>query len=119
VNDELRDDVESALAPTAGRHEAEQLRLANDAALQRMQQQGFTIAPGDITNLHLSVLLETLLGDLDDPRRQAYEITLHTKMAEILAEVSAQATRAKLLEGVSVKQPNPHPNGPKSGRFQR
>lgn len=118
MNDELKADVEEALAPTAGRHEAEQLRLANDAALQRLQQGGYTIPSGDITNLHLSVLLDTLLGDMDDPRRQAYEVAVHTKLAGLLADITSQVARAKLLEGVNVK-PNPHPNGPPQGRFKR
>jgi hypothetical protein len=118
TDDELRNDVEDALAPTAGRHEAEQLRVANDAALQRLQQGGYTISSGDITNLHVAVLLDTLFGDLDDPRRQAYEVAVHTKLAGLLSDITSQVARAKLLEGVQVKH-NPSPNGPPQGRFKR
>lgn len=103
MTEDLKAQVDEALAPTAGRHEAEQMRIANDAALQRLGQQGYAIASGDITSLHLSVLLDTLLGDMDDPRRQAYEIAVHTKLAAILADIGAQAARAKLLQGIDLK----------------
>jgi hypothetical protein len=116
VNEELKADVEDALAPAAGRHEAEQLRLANDATLQRLQAQGYQIGKGDILQLHLSILLDQLLGDFDDPRRQAYEIAVHTKMAEVLAETEREINRATLLQGVQMPPVNPHPHGPTNGR---
>lgn len=119
MNEELKADVEDALAPAAGRHEAEQLRLANDATLQRLQAQGYQIGKGDILQLHLSILLDQVLGDFDDPRRQAYEIAVHTKMAEVLAEVSSQVARATLLQGVQMPPTNPAPNGPRPGQRPR
>lgn len=92
--------VDEAMAPAAGRHAAEQLRLANDAALQRIQAMGYAVAPVDIASLHLAVLLDTLLGDMDDPRRQAYEIDVHTRLAALLAETASQIARRKLVEGI-------------------
>lgn len=103
MSEDLKTEIDEAMAPTAGRHEAEQLRVANDAALQRLGQQGYAIAREDITSLHLSVLLDTLLGDMDAPARQAYEIAVHTKLAAILADIGTQAARAKLLQGIDLK----------------
>lgn len=119
MNDELKADVEEAIAPVAGRHYAEQLRLANDATVARLAQQGFQIGRGDILHLHLSVLLDTLLGDFDDQRRQAYEVAVHTKLAEVLEEVSTAAARATLLQGVKMPPVNPSPNGPRPGQKPR
>lgn len=116
MNEELKADVEEALAPAAGRHEAEQLRIANDATLQRITSKGYQIGKGDILQLHLSVLLDQLLGDFDAPARQAYEIAVHTKMAEVLAETEATLNRAALLQGVQMPPVNPHPHGPTNGR---
>lgn len=104
--------VDAALAATAGRHEAEQLRVANDAALAKIQAMGYSVSPQDIANLHLAVLLDTLLGDMDDPRRQAYEIAVHTRMAELLAEVSSQVARRKLVEGIQGVDPSKLPRRP-------
>jgi len=119
VNEELKADVEEALAPVAGRHEAEQLRIANDATLQRLAAKGYQIGKGDILQLHLSVLLDQLLGDFDTPRRQAYEIAVHTKMAEVLAETETAINRATLLQGVQMPPVNPSPNGPRPGQKPR
>lgn len=116
MTDELREAVEDALAPAAGRHEAEQLRIANDATLQRITAKGYQIGKGDILQLHLSVLLDQLLGDFDDPRRQAYEIAVHAKMAEVLAESESAVARATLLQGVQMPPTNPNPHGPTNGR---
>lgn len=106
--EQLKADVTDALAAVSGRHEAEQLRLANDVTLQRLGQQGLTIAPNDITNLHLALLLDTVLGDMDSPARQAYEIKLHTMLAGLLADIGAQAARAKLMQGIQI---DPRGNG--------
>lgn len=119
MNDELKADVEEALAPAAGRHEAEQLRIANDATLQRLIGKGFQVGKGDILQLHLSILLDQLLGDFDDPRRQAYEIAVHVRMAEVLAEAEAQVNRTTLLQGVKMPPVNPAPNGPRPGQRPR
>jgi hypothetical protein len=127
VTEELRAAVDEALAPTAGRLYAESLRLANDQTLAELNAKGLQVSRGDILHLHLSVLLDTLLGDMDDERRQAYEVAVHTKLAESLAEVSAQAevaiaeqksqaARAALLQGVQQRTVNPHPHGPTNGR---
>jgi hypothetical protein len=97
---ELGEQVADALAPTEGRHRAEQLRAGNDATVQRLAARGYQIGAGDITSLHLAVLLDTLLGDLDDPRRQAYEIDVHTKLSGLLADIETQIARATLLAGV-------------------
>lgn len=105
MNAELKADVEEALAPVAGRHEAEQLRLANDATLQRLGQQGYAIGKDDIAHLHLAVLLDTLLGDMDSPRRQAYEISVHTRLRDLLAETMSQVSRRKLVEGINGVDP--------------
>jgi hypothetical protein len=112
VTEDLAAAVDEALAPAAGRHEAEQLRLANDATLARITAKGFQIGKGDILQLHLSVLLDQLFGDFDDPRRQAYEIAVHTKMAEVLAETEREINKATLLQGIQMPKTNPNPNGP-------
>jgi hypothetical protein len=119
VNEELKADVEEAIAPAAGRHRAEQMRIANDATLQRITAKGYQIGKGDILQLHLSVLLDQLLGDFDDPRRQAYEIAVHTKMAEVLAETEREINKATLLRGVQMPKVNPAPNGPRPGQRPR
>lgn len=102
---DLRIAVDEALAPVAGRHEAEQLRIANDAAVQRLAAQGYAVDRQDITHLHLAVLLDTVLGDMDGPRRQAYELAVHTKLAGMLADVTTQIARAKLTQGINGKLP--------------
>jgi hypothetical protein len=112
VNEELKADVEEAIAGAVGRHEAEQLRLANDATLQRITAKGFQIGKGDILQLHLSVLLDQLLGGFDDPRRQAYEVAVHKQMAKVLAETERGINKATLLQGVELPKVNPNPNGP-------
>lgn len=106
----MREQVDEALAPTAGRHEAEQLRVANDAARLQLAQQGYQVDRTDIMHLHLAVLLDTVLGDMDDPRRQAYELAVHTKMAGLLADVGTQIARARLTQGIPgvvAKMPTP------------
>lgn len=105
MNAELKADVEEALAPIAGRHEAEQLRLANDATLQQVQSMGYNIDKADIAHLHLAVLLDTLLGDMDSPRRQAYEIDVHTRLRDLLAETMSTIARRKLVEGIGGVDP--------------
>lgn len=109
---DLKIAVDEAMAPAAGRHEAEQLRVANDATLAKIQAMGYSVSPQDIANLHVAVLLDTLLGDMDDPRRQAYEIVVHTRMAELLAEVSSQVARRKLVEGIQGVDPSKLPKRP-------
>ncbi len=109
MNDELRAEVDEAMAPAAGRHEAEQLRVANDATLARIQGMGYAVGQQDIANLHLAVLLDTVLGDMDDPRRQAYEIAVHTKLAGLLADVGNQVARRKLVEGIQGVDPKKLP----------
>jgi hypothetical protein len=112
VNAELKADVEEALAPVAGRHEAEELRLANDAALARIRAGGYNVSAVDIVHLHVAVLLDTLLGDMDDPRRQAYEVAVHTKLAGLLTDISTQIARAKLVEGIPGVDPKQLPRRP-------
>lgn len=123
VTPETQEEIKEALAPTVGRLYAEGLRAENDATLARLAQRGLQIGRGDILHLHLSILLDTLLGDFDDPRRQAYEVAVHTRLAELLAEVEQQAARSTLLQGVqgvdASKLPNPYPNGPRSNGRRR
>jgi hypothetical protein len=119
MTEDLKTEIDAAMAPVEGRHKAEQLRLANDATLQRIAARGFQIGKGDILQLHLSILLDQLLGDFDDPRRQAYEIAVHTRMAEVLAETETAINRQALLEGVKMPPVNPAPNGPRPGQRPR
>lgn len=112
MSEELSAAVDEAMAPTAGRHEAEQLRLANDATLQRITAMGYAVGQQDIANLHLAVLLDTVLGDMDSPRRQAYEIAVHTKLAALLDDVSTAVARRKLVEGIPGVDPTKLPRRP-------
>lgn len=105
-------EVREALAPVEGRHQAEQLRIANDAKLAEIQRMGYQVGQQDIANLHLAVLLDTVLGDMDDPRRQAYEIAVHTRLAELLSETSTQIARRKLVEGIPGVDPAKLPRRP-------
>lgn len=104
--------VDEAMAPAAGRHEAEQLRIANDATLGRIKAMGYAIGQIDIANLHLAVLLDTVLGDMDDPRRQAYEVAVHTRLAGLLAETESAVSRRKLVEGIQGIDPSKLPRRP-------
>lgn len=97
--EELTAAVDEAMAPTVGRLLAEKMRIENDATVNRLAQQGVAVTRIDVMSLHLAVLLDTLFGDLDDPRRQEFEIRVHTQMAEQLAGLEQQATRAKLMQG--------------------
>lgn len=104
--------VDEAMAPAAGRHKAEQLRIANDATLGRIKALGYAIGQVDIANLHLAVLLDTLLGDMDDPRRQAYEIAVHTRLAGLLAETESAVAKRQLVEGIAGIDPKHLPRRP-------
>jgi hypothetical protein len=106
---ETQAEIADAMAPTVGRLYAESLRVANDETLQRLGQKGIQVGRGDILHMHLSVLLDTLFGDIDDPRRQEYEVAVHTKLAEAFAEVEQQAARMTLLQGVQHAPGGAHP----------
>lgn len=109
-------EIDAAMSATEGRHRAEQLRIANDAKLAEIQKMGYQVGVHDIISLHLAVLLDTLLGDMDDPRRQAFEIATHTKLAELLDETATQIARRKLVEGIPGVNPAQLPKRP-GGRW--
>lgn len=109
--EELGAAADAALAPTERRIEIEKMQQRNDAALQRIAQvHKVAISAGDVTNVRLTVLVETLLGGMDDARRLDYEHAVQTKFTELIAGLEAQATRATLLNGVRLdprQQPGP------------
>lgn len=73
---------------------------ANMDTLKRLHAQyGATIAPEGMNLLRFQTLLEFLLGDLDDPRRQKYEHRYNSVLAEQLAGLESQIAQAKLTAG--------------------
>lgn len=76
---------------------------ANDADLQTLAQQGIDLSSA-ITNIRTVELAEVLLGDMDDPRRLAYESGCQERFTALIADVRAQLARARLLEGVNGQQ---------------
>lgn len=99
-------EVDAALAVTERRVEVEGMQQVNDAALQRLAQQGVGVDNVSVLSVRLAVLVEYLLGDMDDPRRLGYEHAVQSKFSALIADVGAQAARAKLLNGVRIDPKN-------------
>lgn len=107
VRTALAAEVADALALTEKRVEVEAMQLANDAALQRIAQKyRVGIAPIDVLNLRVAVLVEVLFGGMDDARRLDYEHAVQTKFTTIIADIEQQAARASLLNGVRIDPKN-------------
>jgi len=92
-----------AVPPTA--EEVAKLSLENDTAIDALAAQGARIGLDAVLNVRLQLLAETLLGGLDDPRRLAYEYRVQTMFAQAIGDIRSQLTRAKLLQGVTVRPP--------------
>lgn len=107
----LGEQVAEALAPTEFRLKIEALRKRNDEILARLLQRGMAIQKADVMHVHLSVLVELLFGDMDQPARLTYEHAVQAKFAELLTDAEAQAARATLLNGVRIDPRNQRPPG--------
>ncbi len=98
--------ADEALALTERRLEVERMQQANDVALQTLPAQfGVAIDQASIMNVRLMMLIEYLLGDMDSARRLDYEHVVQVKFVELIAQVESQAARAKLLNGVAIRDP--------------
>lgn len=107
----VNDPIE-AVPPTA--EEIERLSAANDATLQQLAAQGMKIDQGNLTNVRLQLLTETLLGPLTEPGRLAFEYRFHTTVAQALADLGAQVRKLRLMDGVkpgSIKVQRTDPRG--------
>ncbi len=78
-----------------------QMQKANDAALGRLAQRGIGI---NVPGIRLDELTEHLLGDMDDPRRLAYEERVQKRFTQIIADAEREVARAQLLQGVNGAQ---------------
>lgn len=87
------------------RAHVEQLQQQNDATLRQLAAQGIGVDQVGILGLRLVMLTEHLLGDMDDPRRLAFELELAQRYAEQFATASEQVARARLLQGVQLGRP--------------
>lgn len=85
----------------APRERVERMQRDNDATLQTLAQRGVQVDQGSLNGVRLALLIEHLLGDLDDERRLAYELAVQQRFAAMLAEIQGQVTRATLLQGVN------------------
>ncbi len=104
--EEIGAEVNEALALTERRIVIERMQQANDAALVRLAQtQGVGIKPESVLGVRLQVLIEQLLGGMDDTRRLDYEAAVQAKFTELIADIQQQAARAKLLNGVRLDRP--------------
>lgn len=95
------------------RAEVEAAQQANDQRIRDLAPRGVAVTQEAINTARWNYLIEHLLGDMDDPRRLAFEMALSGKMAEALSddeigkaveEAAAAQARARLLEGVNGQQ---------------
>jgi hypothetical protein len=91
------------------RQRVDRMQRDNDATLRALAQRGAQVPQAVIDTVRLGLLTEHLLGDLDDPRRQDYELAVQTRFAELLADLQGQVTRAVLTAGVGAAAPPPPP----------
>lgn len=90
---------------TAGAYAAMRVQQEeNDEALKRLAADGITVQVPSVDMLKFGVLLDMLLGQLDDsqdgprsPQRVAYELSVQRVIAKQLENAAGQSARAKLL----------------------
>jgi hypothetical protein len=82
-----------------------ELTATNDAALAEFAKQGIQVDAASIQGVRLVELLNHLLGDMDDPRRLAYELAVQerfvTVVADLRKQIEAHRSRSILLDGVN------------------
>lgn len=88
-------------ADESPRQRVERLQRDNDAALQALAARGVQIPMAALDTVRLGLLVEHLLGDLDDERRLAYETAVQERFAGLIADIEGQVNRASLLQGVN------------------
>lgn len=95
------------------RTEVETAQATNDQRIRDLAPRGVAVTQEAINTARWNYLIEHLLGDMDDPRRLAFEMALSGKMADALSdeaigkaaqEAAAAQARARLLEGVIGQQ---------------
>lgn len=95
------------------RAEVEAAQGANDQRIQQLAQHGLGVTQDSITLNRVLHLCEHLFGDMDDPRRLAFEMGLAQRFAAELSDEAigkardeAMAARARqlLLGGVNGQQ---------------
>lgn len=79
----------------------------NDARIAAFGREGIQIEPLNLLSMRLAALSDRLLGKMDGPvpggTRALFELELQQKYATMLDEVQSQVTRARLLQGVTLK----------------
>lgn len=80
-----------------------QLQGENDAALQALAREGVQVHHDSLTSARLAILLDFVLGTLDDEKspRLAYELTCQQKFKEMIENVQTQVRMQKLTAGVN------------------
>lgn len=106
----IGEQVDEVLEHAPQRAALDMLRQSNDATLNRLAARGVTVDKTDVTNIHLAVLLDLLLGDGNDIRRLTYEYRVQQIVAEQLAVAEQQLTRQTLLQGINLP-PSQIPRG--------
>jgi hypothetical protein len=77
------------------------MQATNDLGVTRLAQRGVGV---NVPGVRLDELVEHLLGDMDDPRRLAYEERVQRRFTEIITEAEGQIARSVLLQGVNGHQ---------------
>ncbi len=98
-------------ATTHGRAEVEAMQANNDVILAGLRNQGLGVGMDALLQVRMIALCEELFGDMDDPRRLAFEVKLVTAYTEKFAEWQSVINRAKLAQGVNGAKLPPRPGG--------
>lgn len=106
----IGEQVDEVLEHAPQRAALDMLRQSNDATLDRLAARGVTVDKTDVTNIHLAVLLDVLLGDGNDIRRLTYEYRVQQIVAEQLVVAEQQLTKQTLLQGINLP-PSQIPRG--------
>lgn len=88
-----------------------ELSKRNDLAIAQLQAQGMAVDVASLLSVRVAHLLDTVLGPMyvdGEPNlvRGEFELQLQQSYATMIADAQGQAARAKLLNGVHLRNPN-------------
>ena len=87
--------------PVTPQQELDQLMESNQAVFLELTRMGVQVNVGDLLNVRIHTLAEVLFGE-NGPGMVEFQLRFERKVATILAELTAEARKARIAAGAQV-----------------